>query len=82
MASNTDFYTDRRPNPSREADSGTPLGYHTLRQANREILDSTPAWRKEEMQTRIHTNAVHRHRGKVAFNDISEYKQFIYGTEE
>jgi hypothetical protein len=80
--SNTDFYTDRRPSPSREGDEATALGYHSLRQANREILDSVPEYRKDEVQTRIHTNAVHRHRGKVSFNDISEYKQFIYGTQE
>jgi hypothetical protein len=82
MASNTDFYSDRRPNPAREGDQDTALGYHSLRQANREILDSTPSWRRDEMQTKIHTNAVHRHRGKVAFSNIGEYKNFIYGTEE
>lgn len=82
MASNTDFYNSRRPNPVRDEDQYTELGYHTLRQANREILQSVPDWRKSQVQTKIRTTAVHRHRGKVEFNDISEYKNFIYGVEE
>lgn len=79
---NTDFYNSRRPNPVRDEDQGTALGYHTLRQANREILDATPDWRKSQMQTKIRTNAVHRHRGKFEFSNISEYKNFMYGMEE
>lgn len=78
----TDFYNDRRPSPVRDTDHGTELGYHTLRQANRDILDSVPVYRKSEVHTKIRTTAVHRHRGKVAFSDIGEYKNFIYGTDE
>lgn len=79
---NTNFYTDRRPDAKREDDEGKPLGYHTLRQANRDIMDVTPDYLKRQVHTKIRTTAVHRHRGKVEFEDISEYKNFISGCHE
>lgn len=79
---NTDFYNSRRPQVVHDEDRATELGYHTLRQANREILSAVPDYRKPQVQTKIRTTAVHRHRGKVDFSNISDYKDFIYGTEE
>lgn len=79
---NTDFYDSRRPQIWRDTDGATELGYHTLRQANREILEAVPDYQRTQVQTKIRTTAVHRHRGKVDFSNISEYKDFIYGTEE
>ncbi len=83
---NTNFYNERRPSPHLDGDNSRPLDRMNLRAANKEILEATPLHRRDEMDTKIHTAAVQRHRwrnrGQSDFDDISEYKQFIWGTEE
>lgn len=80
------FYTDRRPSPKREGDSVMPVNKQTVTEANDHILDSTPAYRRQQVGRRIKTVAVQRQRrrdaGQPDFESIEEYKSFIYGTGE
>lgn len=80
------FYNDRRPRPERDGDSGIPLSKYAVAAANDHILAATPAYRQDEMRTKIRTTAVQRFRARAAgagdFESIEEYKNFIYGTQE
>lgn len=80
------FYNDRRPRPERDGDSGVGLDKASVTEANRHIMDSTPAYRREDIDRKIKTTAVQRFRARAAgagdFDSIEEYKNFIYGTQE
>lgn len=80
------FYNDRRPRPERDGDSGVGLDKRSVTEANRHIMDSTPAYRRAEVDRKIKTTAVQRQRrrdaGEGDFESIAQYKSFIYGTEE
>jgi len=86
MATPAKFYNDRRPSPAREGDSAMPVNKQTVTEANDHILGSTPAYRQAEVDRKIKTTAVQRHRARMSggsdFQSIEEYKNFIYGTEE
>jgi len=86
MATQAKFYNDRRPSPMREGDSGVPLDKAAVTAANDHILESTPAYRRAEVDRKIKTTAVQRFRartnGQGDFESIQEYKNFIYGTQE
>jgi hypothetical protein len=80
------FYNDRRPRPERDGDSAVFLDKASVTEANRHIMDSTPAYRRAEIDRKIKTTAVQRFRARANgdgdFSSIEEYKQFIYGTRE
>jgi hypothetical protein len=80
------FYNDRRPRPEREGDSGVGLDKASVTEANRHVMDSTPAYRRAEIDRKIKTTAVQRFRARANgagdFESIEEYKNFIYGTGE
>jgi hypothetical protein len=80
------FYNDRRPSPFAEGDSGVSLDKSAVTEANRHIMDATPAYRRAEVDRKIKTTAVQRQRARDAgqndFESIQEYKNFIYGTRE
>jgi hypothetical protein len=80
------FYNDRRPSPYVEGDSGVPLDKTAVTEANRHILNATPAYRRAQVDRKIKTTAVQRQRqrdaGQGDFGSIEEYKNFIYGTRE
>lgn len=79
-----DFFNERRPSPSREGDDDRLLNRDSLIEANNQIRASTPAYRLDDVNTKIRTTAVQRHRARRAgqqdFSSISEYKSFICGT--
>jgi hypothetical protein len=81
---NTNFFNDRRPSPHSDGDAELPLERMTLRAANKEILAAAPVYGRDDMHTRIRTAAVQRHRwrnrGDSDFDNISEYKNFVWGT--
>lgn len=81
-----DFYNERRPSPRREGDDERLLDRNSLIEANAQIRASTPAYRQEELRVKIRTAAVQRHRARKAggqdFSSISEYKNFICGTDD
>lgn len=86
MATQDKFYNDRRPSPDREGDSAMPLSKYAVAAANDHILESTPAYRRAEVDRKIKTAAVQRFRARASghgdFESIQEYKNFIYGTQE
>lgn len=86
MDTSAKFYNDRRPRPERDGDSDTPLSKYAVAAANTHILESTPAYRRAEVDRKIKTTAVQRFRaranGQGDFESIEEYKNFIYGTQE
>lgn len=80
-----EFFNDRRPaGPAR--DDSTPLGRAALLGANAQLRDATPEYRKDDVNRRIRTAAVQRHRSRRAgledFATVGEYACFITGTEE
>jgi len=81
-----DFYNDRRSRPvSGESDSAS-LNKATVTDANRRILDAAPAYRLPELDRKIKTTAVQRHRSRASgegdFSSIEQYINFVYGTDE
>jgi hypothetical protein len=62
------------------------LSKYAVAEANDHILESTPAYRRAEIDRKIKTTAVQRFRaranGQGDFESIEEYKNFIYGTRE
>lgn len=86
MGTQDKFYNDRRPRPERDGDSAMPLSKYAVAAANDHILESTPVYRRAEIDRKIKTTAVQRFRaranGEGDFSSIEEYKNFIYGTQE
>lgn len=86
MGTQVKFYNDRRPRPERDGDDSVYLDKASVTEANRHILDSTPAYRHEEINRKIKTTAVQRFRARAAgsgdFDSIEQYKNFIVGTNE
>jgi hypothetical protein len=82
----SDFYNDRRSRPIPGESDSASLDKASVTDANRRILEAAPAYRHAEINRKIKTTAVQRHRSRAAgqgdFDTISEYTNFIYGTSE
>ena len=80
-----DIYNDRRPSPRREGDDERPLDRGTLRDANAQIRAATPAYRAGDVNRKIRTTAVQRHRsrrsGNEDFSSVGEYVNFVCGAD-
>lgn len=81
-----DFYNDRRPDPRDDGDAEHPLDRDSLRNANARLRASAPAYRQEEINRKIRTTAVRRHRARKAgrdddFRSTAEYVNFIWGAD-
>jgi hypothetical protein len=81
-----EFFHERRPSPGREGDDAVPVNSETLRDVNARIRAATPAYQQDELNTKIRTTAVQRHRARQAgdgdFSCASEYINFITGTDD
>jgi hypothetical protein len=81
-----EFFHERRPSPGCEGDDAVPVNADTLRDVNARIRAATPAYRQDEMNTKIRTTAVQRFRSRAAgagdFSSASEYISFICGTDD
>jgi hypothetical protein len=81
-----EFYHERRPRSVKDGDDSLALTKQTVTAANDHILGAVPDYRHAEIDRRIKTAAVQRHRARASgvgdFSSISEYKNFIYGQAE
>ena len=81
-----DFYNDRRPTARREDDDARPLDRASLKDANSRIRSAAPAYQVENVNRKIRTVAVQRHRGRRAgqadFSTVGAYVDFITGTDD
>lgn len=74
-----EFFNDRRPSVNRDDDR--ELGKDTLREVNAQIRSSAPVYKQAEVDRKIRTTAVARHRGK-SFASTGEYVNFVCGTDD
>lgn len=77
-----DFYNDRRPDPRKDGYVDEPLTRQNLKAANSSIRSATPLYRADDVNRKIRTTAVQRHRGKHQFETVGEYMNFILGTDD
>ncbi len=81
-----DFYNDRRPSARREGDDARSLDRASLKDANSRIRSAAPAYQAEDVNRKIRTVAVQRHRGRQAgrgdFSSVGAYVDFICGSED
>lgn len=88
-----DFYNDRQPKLWDESERDLvfdpeigKLDRGGLRAANTRIRNATPLYRQGDLNTRIRTAAVQRHRARKAgsedFSTMGEYMNFICGSDD
>lgn len=77
-----ELFNDRRSLPSSEEDGERLLDRDSLKDANARIRAAVPEYDRANVNRKIRTNAVHRHRGKKQFETVSEYMNFIWGNED
>jgi hypothetical protein len=74
-----EFFNDRRPSVNRDDDR--ELGSDTLREVNAQIRSSVPVYHRADVDRKIRTTAVARHRGRQ-FNSVGEYVNFVCGADD
>lgn len=81
-----EFYNERRPSPLSERDGDRLLDRDALLDANARIRAAAPAYRQADVNRKIRTTAVQRHRARKAggsdFGTVGEYTNFICGTAD
>lgn len=76
-----EFFNDRQKSARADGDDEREVSRSSLKDANSRIRAVTPVYEKKNVDRKIRTTAVQRHRGKQ-FGSVSEYMDFILGTND
>lgn len=81
-----ELFNDRQASSKADGDDDRELSRTSLRDANRRLRQNAPDYRKADVDRKIRTAAVQRHRARKSGQDnpgtVGSYVSFITGSDD